>query len=557
MKLTVKFIGVTLLASVAPLTWVGVRVVRETDQSLRASTERLQRGLAERTADAAKTQWDGAVNLLTLAARNLDGDRAGTAALEPLLNSYPILMDLWVYDGKGHQRAALHRLDPGKGLTTSMWANARKEILDRGFYAGPWETPMGTAPRRIIAVPQVDSANRSVGYVAARINLYVLSEALQGLDLGTEGQAYLITTKGRLLAHSLKDNLFKSSFEVPPAWYAAQWKDGEHPDSQGQHLLAARVPLPEQGAWAIYLQPLETALAPVRALKKRIQSSLIMAAGFAALLALGLSGFIIRPLRKFHAAVRGMQEGQFDRLVDVRSSDELGEIAQALRDAQPVLEKKVRDSVLGKMSRLLSHDLRQPIQALRNSLDAIYQHVTGADDTARRHLTLSGEALDWMDDFIEDILTVGRERPLAPRRMNLADVARNTLSKLKIPEGIEVRTVFAGDVPPCSLDEKEVRKAVANLVKNAFDVLGNTGRLDLTTQATGGGATLTIGDNGPGIPEEKKAKLFEEFTTKSSGTGLGLLVVKRVMERHNGKIQIASGPQGTHVTLWFPVSISS
>ncbi|MBL8024110.1 MAG: sensor histidine kinase [Elusimicrobia bacterium] len=556
MKLTVKFIGVTLVASLVPLTWVGIRVVRETESSLRASTERLQRGLAERTAEAAKTQMDGAVNLLTLAARNIDGNRPGTAALEPLLNNYPILMDLWVYDAKGQPRANLHRLGPAPGIPPKMWGAVRKEIQERGYFSGPWETPKGTAPRRLIAVPRVDSSLRTVGYVVARINLYVLSESLQGLDLGTEGQAYLITKKGDLLAHSLSENIFRSGFTPPPDWISTDWIDGEHRDPEGQQILVARAPLAEQDAWAFYLQPIETALATVTALKKRIQRSLLLAAGFAALLALGLSGFITRPLRKFLSAVRGMQEGHFDSLVDVRSSDELGEIAQAIRDAQPVLEKKVRDSVLGKMSRLLSHDMRQPIQALRNSLDTIVQHVTGADDTARRHLTLSGEALDWMDDFIEDILTVGRERPLVPRRMDLGQVAQNVLAKLKIPDGIVVTKLFAANSPPCSVDEKEVRKAVANLIKNAFEVLGNAGRIELTTRPAEGGVSLTISDNGPGIPEEKKAKLFEEFTTKSSGTGLGLLVVKRVMERHNGKIEIASGPQGTHVTLWFPLSIS-
>jgi signal transduction histidine kinase len=457
MKLTAKFIGVTLVASLAPLTWVGVRVVRETEQSLRASKQ----GLAERTAETAKAQIDGAITLLTLAARNITNNRPGAGALEPLLNSYPILIDLWVYNAQGQQQANLHRLGPTRGLTSKNWPTVRKEIQERGYFAGPWETPSGTAPRRIIAVPRLDSSNRPVGYVAARINLFVLTESLQGLDLGTAGRAYVITNQGRLLAHSLDENIFRSGFKTPPAWILTSWIDGEHRDPDGRSVLAARAPLTEQGAWAFYLQPLETALAPVTALKKMIQRSLLLAVGFAVLLALGLSGFITRPLRKFHTAVRGMQEGHFDSLVDVRSSDELGEMAQALRDAQPILEKKVRDSVLGKMSRLLSHDLRQPIQALRNSLDTIFHHVTGADETARRHLILSGEALDWMDDFIEDILTVGRERPLVPRRMNLADLAQNVLAKLKTPEGVVVTKDFPSNVPSCSIDEKEVRKAVA------------------------------------------------------------------------------------------------
>lgn len=554
MKLSVKFVGVTLVASLAPLAWVGVRVVRETDLSLRASAVQLQRGLAERTAEAAKTQLDGAVSLLSVAANSLDvGNLTGGAPLEPLLNSYPILMDLWVYDANGREKTAVHRLAFTPGISPPLWEAVRKQILTLGYFAGPWETPARSAPRRLIAVPRVDVSARTVGYVVARINLFVLSESLQGLEFGAQGKAYLIANDGRLLAHSLQENLFKSGFRSPLEWASPNWTDGEHKSPDGKAVLIARAPLAEQSAWALTLQPVETALAPVTALRKRIYRSLVLAGGFAVILALVLSGFITRPLRKFRAAIRGMQEGRFDSLVDVRSSDELGEIARALQEAQPVLEKRVRDSVLGKMSRLLGHDLRQPIQALRNSLEAIFHHVTGADDAARKHRGLSLEALDWMDDFIEDILTVGRERPLTPRRMNLTDVARNAIAKIKIPEGIVLTPVFAENVLACSLDEKEMHKGITNLIKNAIEALGGVGRVEVSTYAKEGGVALTIGDNGPGIPDEKKSHLFEEFTTKSSGTGLGLLVVKRVVDRHRGRIQIESGPQGTHVTLWFPI----
>lgn len=554
MKLAPKFIGVSLLVALVPLAGVGVRVVRETDRSLRAAAVRLQHGLSARTADAVKTQWDGAVNLLTMAARNIDERRGLGTSLEPLLNTYPLLMDLWIYDGNGQERAALHRLGSSPGVGRSNWKELKKEIDERGYYAGPWETPEAMAPKLLMAVPRLNESNQTVGYLAARINLYVLTESLQGLDLESEGLALLVSKDGRLLAHSSPKNLFKIGFKARPEWIAPQWRDGEQLGIDGKPVLAARTFLPERGAWAFYFQPAEIALAPVTALKKRILFSLGLGAVFAVVLALILNGLIVRPLRQFHAALRQMKEGHFDTLVEVRSADELGDIAQAFREAQPVLEKRVRDSVLGKMSRLLGHDLRQPVLALRNSLDTIRRHVAEPDATTQEHLTLSREALDWIDDFIEDILTVGRERPLTPRRMALDELVRSVLAKIRVPAGITLSTQVAEGTPKILLDEREARKAVANVVKNALEVLGESGKVDLLIGPSGNGAALTVADNGPGIPEEKKSRLFEEFTTKDSGTGLGLLVVKRVMDRHSGRVEVDSSPQGTRVTLWFPVS---
>lgn len=216
-----------------------------------------------------------------------------------------------------------------------------------------------------------------------------------------------------------------------------------------------------------------------------------------------------------------MKEGHFDTLLEVQTADKVGDIAQAFREAQPVLEKRVRDSVLGKMSRLIGHDLRQPILALRNSLDTIRRHATEPDATTQNHLTLSREALEWIDDFIEDILTVGRERPLTPRRMFLDEIVRSVLVKIRVPAGVALTTRVAEDTPRILLDEREVRKAVANIVKNSLDVLGESGKVDLLVGPRGNGAALPVVDNGPGIPEEKRSRLYEEFTTKDSGTGLG------------------------------------
>ncbi len=225
-----------------------------------------------------------------------------------------------------------------------------------------------------------------------------------------------------------------------------------------------------------------------------------------------------------------------------------------MSEAQPVLEKRVRDSVLGKMSRLIGHDMRQPVQGLRNSLDTILNHISDADDTAKKHFRLCYDSLDWINDFIEDILTVGREKPLVRKPLSANDLVRTTKASVKVPERVALTTALEANLPLCPIDEKEAKKALMNILKNALEAVGPGGKVEISTAPAGEHVRVLVSDNGPGFPPEKKARLFQEFTTKESGTGLGLLVVKKVMDQHGGKVELESEEgKGTRISLLFPV----
>jgi signal transduction histidine kinase len=112
-------------------------------------------------------------------------------------------------------------------------------------------------------------------------------------------------------------------------------------------------------------------------------------------------------------------------------------------------------------------------------------------------------------------------------------------------------------LPRAPMDEKAARRAIANVIKNAHEAVDDPGgRVDIRTGASAGGVWLSVTDNGPGIPEEKRRRMFEEFTTKVDGSGLGMLVVRKVMDQHGGRVDIESSPRrGTTVTLFFPTHI--
>lgn len=556
MRLAPKFVLVTLAAALLPLGSAGYRLVRSMDRSLRSATERLQQTLAQRAADTLQNRLDGVVDFLALVRGVIPAAQATAplSALETVMNNTPILTDLWVYGLSGQERAAVHRFNPSPGLDQKDWPKVKKAIESRGFYTLPVEGGRNGLPQLLGVVPFNDDTMSAKGYLAARVSLVVLGETLRSLDLGVNGRAFLVDSNNRLLASSLRERKPMGSFRVPDSWADPRWTRGEYRGFDGQTVFGAAARMSDYGWRVIFEQPSADALKMVSEARRKIFSTLAGAAALTVVLAGILSGWVVRPLKVFVAVVRKMKGGEFDSLIDVHSRDEIGDIARALREAQPELEKRVRLSMLGNLSRMIGHDLRTPVEALRNSLDCIVPHVDGADETAVRHFKLSYRTLEWISDYVEDMLTVGRDRALIVRPVSLADLVGQVLARFPAGKGVHLVSAFSPDVPPVPLDEREAKRAIANVVKNALEAVSEKGTVAVSTHVAGGEAIVRVKDTGPGFSEEKKSRLFEEFTTKESGNGLGLLVIKRVMDKHKGRIAIESAPgQGATVELVFPL----
>jgi signal transduction histidine kinase len=478
----------------------------------------VQESLARRTVDSVRQRMDRAVDQLTFLGRMNDLTRpAAERALAAAMDSSPFFTDLWVYDPAGRTRAHFHRLGDTPGVTPVEWADVKKQINARGSYGGPAYFQDGRSPRRTMVV----LLTRSQGYLAGRMNLYLLSEDLAGLDVGSGGRVFILDASHRLVAHSLEKK--PEGFLAPVPARNRKESAGEYRAWDGVRVLGVRLPIPGSDLEVLYETPASVARTAADRIQKRILTALAFGSLFAGVLALVLGVLVSRSLKEVRGALAKMKEGRFDVLVAVRSRDEFGDLARTLGEAQVALEKRVRDSVLGRMARLIGHDMRQPVQAARTALDTALRHLTGVDEVGVRHLRHSFDALDHMDDYIDDILTVGRDRPPArkpvgPRRIGPECFETAFVHLTPLPS----KPVGAKDLPRCPLDEREATRAFANALKNAMEAAGPQGRVTVSTeQIDGRTVVLEVQDNGPGLSAEKKARLFEEFTTKDGGKRIG------------------------------------
>ena len=151
-------------------------------------------------------------------------------------------------------------------------------------------------------------------------------------------------------------------------------------------------------------------------------------------------------------------------------------------------------------------------------------------------------------------------RPAAPqfKPVSLNDVVEKTLDLLQ-PElgnrGLSVKVKLARRLPAAPVDATQLQQVLVNLIKNAMQAMTKGGTLTLQTGEGGDGVWVSVADTGGGIPQEQINRIFEPFfTTKKKGTGLGLMIVQRIVRAHGGKIELESHTgRGTTFRVWLPL----
>jgi signal transduction histidine kinase len=204
--------------------------------------------------------------------------------------------------------------------------------------------------------------------------------------------------------------------------------------------------------------------------------------------------------------------------------------------------RRERLAVLGQLAGGVSHELRNPLGAINNAayfLDMALQDPTPEVQEALEILTRNVKSAE---NIINGLLDVARGKPPARREIDLNQVVQEALSQVAVPEHIEVTIQLNETLPTIPADPDQLAQVLGNLILNAVQAMPQDGRLDIQSLIPcPGWVAVSISDTGVGIPPENLHKLFEPlFTTKSKGIGLGLTLVKSLVEGHGGKVEVQS-----------------
>jgi two-component system, NtrC family, sensor histidine kinase HydH len=203
-----------------------------------------------------------------------------------------------------------------------------------------------------------------------------------------------------------------------------------------------------------------------------------------------------------------------------------------------------RLSTFGQLVGSIGHELRNPLGVIESSL-YILQGRVGADERGRKHIDRIGDQLRIANRIIADLLDMIRDKPLVRERVRLQALADSAIASLKWPEGVRVTVEGLAELPELDADSGKLRQVLVNLVENAVHAVGAEGEVRVRGEARAGEVVIAVEDTGPGVDPQVRGRLFEPLiTTKTKGIGLGLPLVKRIIERHGGTVAYEPRPGG-------------
>ncbi|HEX2295821.1 MAG TPA: ATP-binding protein [Actinomycetota bacterium] len=286
----------------------------------------------------------------------------------------------------------------------------------------------------------------------------------------------------------------------------------------------------------------------------------IFSLGMVQLLARGMTS----PLREMAAAATEMSRGRYDRRVVATSRDEVGDLARAFNKMAEELsqvDRMRRDLVAN-----VSHELRTPITALQAVLENVVDGVEEPNPETLRAMLSQVERLGRLVSQLLDLsqLESGalalRREPFEVRDVLDQAVHESRVNAQAVSKAVALEVAVDGGPLTAAGDPERVHQVIANLLDNAIRHSPPHGRVVVAAGRDRDGVRIEVADEGPGIPAEDAARVFERFyradparSASAGGTGLGLSIAKWIVDLHGGEIAVESNePRGCRMVVSLP-----
>jgi two-component system NtrC family sensor kinase len=279
---------------------------------------------------------------------------------------------------------------------------------------------------------------------------------------------------------------------------------------------------------------------------------------------------LLQPLAMVTERARAVARGDLTPRDVAPSADEIGQLAKAFEQmvaavgrAQDRALSNERLAAIGKMAAHVTHEIRNPLSSLGLNLELLEEELPfdDAHGEARALLKAITREVERLEHLSEEYLRVAR---LPSPRMEADDVAslvRETIAfaRPEIERAGCVATLRIDEtLPPTLFDESQLRQALLNLLRNAREAMPAGGTITITVAAEGLSVVVHVDDEGVGISDDIRARVFDPFfSTKGEGTGLGLAITRQIIEAHGGAIRCEARPsRGTRFSLSLPIAPS-
>ncbi|MBK9190420.1 MAG: GHKL domain-containing protein [Crocinitomicaceae bacterium] len=296
-----------------------------------------------------------------------------------------------------------------------------------------------------------------------------------------------------------------------------------------------------------------------------ITNIMVFMLALSVILAITLSNRLTRPLKYIQDSLRSVQIGSASKPIEYSGSDEIGELVkeynkkvEELQINAEQLAKSERESAWREMAKQVAHEIKNPLTPMKLSIQHLKRSINLADDDSKEKLERVTKSLidqiDALTQIANEFSNFAKMPKASENELDLKEILRNAATVFADSDEYEFSIELESDKPAIIWADKDLLLRVFNnLIKNATQAVKpqedfeGSGKVEVSLEETADYFVVAIKDNGIGISDSQREKIFVPyFTTKSTGTGLGLAMTKQIIENHGGKIWFESIPgEGT------------
>jgi signal transduction histidine kinase len=279
-----------------------------------------------------------------------------------------------------------------------------------------------------------------------------------------------------------------------------------------------------------------------------------------------------RPMVELQQKISRVGSGDLDVAVTfAQRNDEIGDLGrnfnhmvEQLRESREEIERLHRTQMsraehlatLGELATGLAHEIRNPLAGIAGVIEIISRDLPSTSP-ARSVVKDVRQEIARINQIVGDLLQTARPHPPQVRKSDLNTTVEHAVMlgrQQALTTSAEITLQKDPSLPEIEHDSDQIHQVLLNLLLNALQAIDHDGKVSVVVRATGNAAVVEIADNGRGIPPEQLPHIFRPFfTTKGDGTGLGLSLARRIVEDHQGRIDVASTVgQGTTFTVILP-----
>jgi two-component system, NtrC family, sensor kinase len=372
-------------------------------------------------------------------------------------------------------------------------------------------------------------------------------------------ETYLIDERGEVIAHPnaafvLEHRDLSASSLVREALRNAVTEGvKEFHAADGNDYIGAFAKVPRTRMWVLTQIPKAEALKATVELTHRTALFAAAVLLVAFIISIFSSRLLTSPIRRLRTATEVIGQGRFDVEIDVRSRDEIGDLArafvrmgQALKDVQGQLVQSEKMAAFGQLGAGITHEVKNPMTGIVSFAQLAQRKLDDRDKVLEFLKLIEKESLRCRDILV-NFLKFARTSTRDMERVSVNALVETSATMLKHQlsiNNVQLETVLDKDAPEIMGNAPELQQVLLNLGINAQQAMPNGGVVKLITERdVEGRAVIKVVDNGPGIPLNIQRKIFEPFfTTKPAGqgTGLGLSVSFGIVKAHKGTLQVES-----------------